>query len=121
MPKTTLSLGGVLVAVGVVGWLASGAASVTALIPAFLGLVIALLGWVALSRPKLGVHAALVVALLGIFGTIPNVLGLGDLLSGTAERPLAVVTGTITFVLLVAYVVAGVRSFVAVRRERAAA
>ena len=35
-----------------------------------------------------------------------------------AERPLAVVAGTITFVLLVVYLVLGVRSFIVVRRER---
>ncbi|WP_298750782.1 hypothetical protein [uncultured Serinicoccus sp.] len=118
MPRTTILLGVVLVAVGVVGWLAAGMSSWTALIPAVLGAVLAVCGVLGRSNPKVWIHAALVVALLGALGTIRNVLGLADLAAGDAERPLAVVAGTITFVLLVGYLVVGVRSFVAVRRER---
>ncbi|GAA4882034.1 hypothetical protein [Serinicoccus chungangensis] len=118
MPRTTTLLGVVLVAVGVVGWLAAGMSSWTALIPAVLGAVLAVCGLLGRSNPKVWIHAALVVALLGALGTIRNVLGLADLASGDAERPLAVVAGTITFVLLVAYLVLGIRSFVAVRRAR---
>lgn len=118
MTRTTLLLGGVLVALGVIGYLASGLASWTALIPAILGAVVVACGLVARRRPMLGVHAALVVALLGALGTLRNVLGLPDVIAGTAERPLAVVVSTVTFVLLVGYLVLGVRSFVAARRAR---
>ncbi|WP_298890242.1 hypothetical protein [uncultured Serinicoccus sp.] len=118
MPRTTTLLGVVLVVVGVVGWLAAGMTSWTALIPAILGAVLAVCGLLGRSNPKVWIHAALVVALLGALGTIRNVLGLADLAGGDAERPLAVVAGTITFVLLVGYLVVGVRSFVAVRRAR---
>ena len=78
--------------------------------------VLAVCGVIGARRPKIGIHAALVVALVGVLGTVPNVLGLGDLLSGDSERPLAVVSGTVTFVLLVVYLVIGIRSFVAARR-----
>lgn len=121
MPRTTIILGVVLVVVGVVGYLVSDSASWTALIPAILGLVLAVCGFIGRSRPAIGIHAALVVALLGALGTVRNVMGLGELFAGDAERPLAVISGTITFVLLVIYLVLGVRSFIAVRRERRAA
>ena len=120
MPRTTIILGLVLVAVGVVGYLVSESRSLTALIPALLGAVLAVCGFIGRSKPAIGIHAALVVALLGALGTLRNVMGLGDLLAGDAERPLAVISGTITFVLLVIYLVMGVRSFIAVRRERRA-
>ncbi|WP_028131028.1 hypothetical protein [Serinicoccus marinus] len=121
MPRTTLVLGVLLIAVGVIGWLAAGMSSWTALIPAILGVVLAVCGVLGRSNPKVWIHAALVVALIGALGTLRNVLGLGDLLAGEAERPLAVISGTISFVLLVGYVVLGIRSFVAVRRERRSA
>ena len=62
---------------------------------------------------------ALVVALLGALGSLMNAARIGDVLAGTAERPVAVVVSTVMFVVLVAYLVAGVRSFVAARRARA--
>ena len=48
----------------------------------------------------------------------PNVFGLGEVFAGTAERPAAVITSTIMFVLLLAYLIAGVRSFVKARAAR---
>lgn len=120
LPRLTVTLGVVLVVVGVIGYLVSDSSSWTALIPAILGVVLAVCGVIGRSRPAIGIHAALVVALLGALGTLRNVIGLGTLIAGDAERPLAVISGTITFVLLVIYLVVGVRSFIAVRRERRA-
>jgi uncharacterized membrane protein (UPF0136 family) len=114
--RTTVVVGLVLVVVGVLGYLLSDSRSLTAFIPSVLGVVLAVCGVIGARRPKIGIHAALVVALVGVLGTVPNVLGLGDLLSGDSERPLAVVSGTVTFVLLVVYLVIGIRSFVAARR-----
>ena len=47
-----------------------------------------------------------------------NVVKLGDLFAGTAERPGAIITSTVMFVVLVAYLAAGVRSFVQARAKR---
>lgn len=116
VPRTTVVVGAILVVVGVLGYLLSDSRSPTAFIPSVLGVVLVVCGIVGASKPKIGIHAALVVALVGVLGTIPNVLGLGDLVSGDSDRPLAVVSGTITFVLLVVYLVIGIRSFVAARR-----
>lgn len=118
MAKTTIGLSIILIVMGVIGWLVTGMASWTALIPSILGVVLLICGIIGLSRPKIGIHIALVVALLGIIGTFMNVLKLGDLFAGTAERPAAVIVSTITFVLLIVYIVAGVRSFIAARRGK---
>ena len=50
-----------------------------------------------------------------------NVLKLGDLFAGTAERPAAVIISTVTFVLLIIYIILGIRSFIAARRNPTAA
>ncbi|WP_193080121.1 hypothetical protein [Brevibacterium aurantiacum] len=90
MPRTTIGLGVVLIAVGVIAYVATAFA--------------------------IGIHIALVVAILGIFGTAMNGMQIGALMAGEAERPAAVITSIITFVLLIIYVVMGVRSFIAARR-----
>lgn len=45
-----------------------------------------------------------------------NVVKIGQVFAGTAQRPTAIVVSTIMFVVLVGYVALGVRSFVAARR-----
>ena len=116
MPRITLGLGGVLVAVGVIAYIASSFASWTALIPAILGAILLICGLIALKNQKVGIHIALAVAILGILGTVMNVMQIGALIAGEAERPAAVITSIITFVLLIIYVILGVRSFIAARR-----
>ena len=61
------------------------------------------------------------VALLGALGSLMNVAKIGQLLAGTAERPAAIITSVILFVLCAVYVAIGVRSFVAARKARVAA
>ncbi|MEW1981146.1 hypothetical protein AB0333_09490 [Citricoccus sp. NPDC079358] len=116
MPGITIGVGVLLIIVGVIAYFMSGATSWTALIPTILGVLILCGGLIGLKSPKIGVHAGLVLALLGILGTSMNVLQLGALFAGEAERPAAVIASTVTFVLLVVYVVLGVRSFIRARR-----
>ncbi|MGV0604377.1 hypothetical protein [Mycolicibacterium sp. XJ1904] len=123
MPMLALTTwtGGLLVATGVIAYIASGAVSVTALIPAFVGillLIAALIGRRSDQARKIAMHAALVIALLAALGALRNVFGLGEVFAGTAERPAAVITSTIMFVLLLVYLIAGVRSFVKARAAR---
>jgi hypothetical protein len=116
MPRTTIVVGGILVVLGVASYVATSFASWTALIPSILGALLVVFGVVGIRRPKLGIHVALVVALAGVAGTLMNVVKLGDVFAGTAERPVAVIVSTVTFVLLIAYIVLGVRSFIQARR-----
>lgn len=122
MTMLTLGIGVVLIVAGLVAYLTTGAASVTALIPAFVGLLLLIAGLVARSNPaarRHSLHAAMAVALVGVIGSLMNVFQLGTLLAGTAERPGAIVTSTIMFVLLTAYLIVGVRSFVQARANKA--
>lgn len=120
MTRLTTIVGGLLVITGVLAFVLTATSSVTALIPAFVGGLILICAAIA-SRPALhrhGIHAALVVALLGALGSVMNVVKIGQLFTGTAERPAAIITSLILFVLCVAYVVIGIRSFVAARKAR---
>lgn len=121
MTLLTISIGSMLIGVGVVAYITSGAASATALIPAFVGLILLIAGLVARAQPgsrRHALHAAMAVALIGVLGSLMNVFKLGSLIAGTAERPGAILTSTIMFVLLVAFLIVGIRSFVQARRSR---
>jgi hypothetical protein len=109
MVLLTRVTGGLLVVVGLVGYVATDAASVTALLPTVLGLPILGLGlWAGNEeRRRTAIHAALVVALLGLLGTLMNVV----------ERPTAVIVSSITALVCAVYLGIGVRSFVAARRR----
>jgi fucose 4-O-acetylase-like acetyltransferase len=120
MFRLTVVAGFVLVAMGFIGYLVTGASSPTALIPSLVGLL--LFGCLAVARARhaLGMHLALAVALLGALGALPNVVKIGQIVHGTAERPAAVVLSTLMFLVLVGYLAAGIRSFVLARRRAGA-
>jgi uncharacterized membrane protein HdeD (DUF308 family) len=117
----TRLVGALLIVIGVGAWLLSDAASVTALIPAMLGVLLLVLGLLA-GRPAMhshAMHGAMVVALVGVLGTLMQVVELPALLTGgDVERPLAVVVSSLTLVLCAVLLVLGIRSFVAARRAR---
>lgn len=108
-----------LTVLGVIAYAVTGAASVTALIPAFVGVLILVAGLIARNeaRRRTGIHIALAIAVLGALGSLMNVADIGSVFNGSAERPGAIIVSTIMFVLLVVYIVMGVRSFVAARRS----
>ncbi len=117
----TRALGAFLIVVGIVAYVATAAASITALLPAFLGVPILVLGLLAGRGDwhRHVIHAALLLALLGFLGTLRNVADVPAVLGdGDVERPVAVWTSTVTALACLAYVVAGVRSFVLARRAR---
>ncbi|HMR66703.1 MAG TPA: hypothetical protein PKE64_22040 [Anaerolineae bacterium] len=95
MKIITLGIGLLLLLLGVGSYVLSGGASVTALIPALFGLGIAGLGGLALasrephSRAQFG---AVLLAILGLLGSLRGVASLFTLLTGgQVERPGAVV------------------------------
>lgn len=122
MSKLSISIGILLIILGVASYVLTGAASPTALIPAFFGLVFLGLGILgARNEPmrKHVMHAALLLAILGIggsFGGLINVLGV--LGGGELERPAASYGQAIMALICIFFVVAGIRSFIEARRER---
>lgn len=122
MPATTRAVGIILIIVGVVAFVAAGADSPTALIPAALGLVLLALGHVGNreNARRHAMHAAMLVALLGIAGTAMNLGDMPQLFNGEAERPLAIIASLVTAVVLLVYLVLGIRSFIAARQSSTA-
>ena len=120
MSSQTLFTGIVLVILGVAGYVASGAASVTALIPAFIGFVFVALGLLGRkeSLRKHAMHVTMLLALLAIGGTFRGITALVSWAGGTPpDRPMAVVAQAITAVLCALLLVGGIRSFVAARKS----
>ncbi|MCC5950938.1 MAG: hypothetical protein JJU45_02465 [Acidimicrobiia bacterium] len=120
MDKVTIWFGAALVALGVGGFVGSGAESVTALIPSFIGAVLVALGFVAAQegRRALAMHIAAVVALVGFLGSIMGVADLPDLIAGEdLERPWAVGVQSVMAVVLVVYLALLIKSFVDARRS----
>lgn len=114
----TQLVGFILLVIGAGTWLYTGLSEVTALIPAVLGLVLLAAGTLAERNEALRMHAmhvALLVALLGLGGTVPTALGTGTM--GDAGDT-AQIEAVLTAVLLVVYLLIGVRSFVVARRRR---
>src|ERR1044071_3531739 len=106
MQRLTLVIGGILVVLGIGAYVGTGMVSVTALIPAFVGVPLVLCGVVAARGEQArmhAIHAGLVLALLGALGSLMQVVKLCDVFAGTAQRPAAVLVGTAMFVLLVVY------------------
>jgi hypothetical protein len=118
MTTITLAVGAVLTVLGIAGYALTGAASPTALIPSLVGVLILACGVLARQEKlrKHAIHAALAVALLGALGSLMNVVKIGQVFAGTAERPTAIIVSTVMFVVLIGYIGWGVRSFVAARR-----
>jgi hypothetical protein len=122
MARTTIIFALILIALGVFGYIGTAAASVTALIPAFFGAVLGLLGWAGLYERyrKHALHAAVVVGVVGFLGAARGLPGLMDWMAGDqVDRPAAVLAQSVMAVLMAVYVGMCVKSFIDARRARA--
>jgi hypothetical protein len=118
---TTIAFGVALIALGLAGYFGSGGVSVTALIPAAFGVVLALLGVLARNEGmrKHAMHGAAMVGLLGFLGSARGLLRLPALMSGgEVARPAAVVAQSVMALLMLLFVGLCVRSFINARVRR---
>ena len=123
MAKITIGLGLVLIALGLGSYFGTGRASVTALIPAFFGLPLLLLGLVALKERMrtIAMIIAVVIGLLGFAGTVSGLMKLPVLLTGgELDRPAAVAVQAAMAVVCFVFVLLGIGSFIKARRAGAA-
>jgi cobalamin synthase len=120
MTTTTRIVGFILIAIGIIGYVATGAASVTALIPSMVGAVLLVLALVARSPEarKHAMHAAVAIALISLVGTLPRLLP--ALSAGEFQRP-SVIAQSAMVLVLAFYVLMGVKSFIDARKARRAA
>lgn len=124
MAQTTLGFGIGMILLGVVSYFATGQESVTALIPAFFGIVFVILGWVMRdeAKAKHAGHAAAGLAVIGLLGSVRGVPGFFELVGGgEVERPAAAVAQFLMALACVVFIVLGAKSFRDARKAREAA
>lgn len=122
MPIITVVFGMLLIGVG--GYFFNETRAPTALIPAWMGLALALLGLLALKDRlrKHAMHAAVLIGLVGCIATasmgLPNLFIL--LKGGTVDRPNAAYSQSITAGICLVFVILCVNSFIQARLRRKA-
>ncbi len=125
MAKVTIGFGVLLVLVALAGFVATGSAHPTALIPGVIGLFFVLFGVMAQTpdakKRMLWMHIAVTVALLVFLGLIPADIGVFRLAHNVdVPHPVAVEEKAAASLLALLYVLLCVRSFVMARRGRVA-
>lgn len=123
MAKITIVFGVLLVLLGITGFVATGSAHPTSLIPAGIGLFFVLFGVMANTedskRRMLWMHISVTVALLVFLGMIPSAIDTIRLARGAVfPHPIAVEEKGALALLSLIYVLFCVRSFVTARRAR---
>ena len=125
MAKLTLVFAALLIVLGLVGFLGSGSAHPTALIPAYFGLALAVFGFLAISpnesRRKLFMHVNVTIGLLGFLGgVVEGIKGYFHAATTSAAPSVLISAETSKLALaglMLLYVILCVRSFIAARRS----
>lgn len=126
MAKVTLIFAVLLVALGLAGYLGTGSAHPTALIPFWWGIALGICGFLAISpserRRKIIMHIAVTIGLVGFIGAV--VVAIQGVVhahaQGLAPDHIALASKSAMALLLFIYVNLCVRSFVVARRARQA-
>jgi len=124
VPKLTINIGVLLIILGIFSYILTGAASATALIPSFFGL--AFIGLGALGKKnesmrKHAMHAALLLAILGLGGSFGGLINMIGMIGGeTPERLGASIGQAVMALICIFFIVAGVKSFIDARKKPAA-
>ena len=123
MAKFTIAFGTILILLGIVGYVATGSAHPTALIPCYIGIAFIFFGIMANSEnPKkrmLWMHISVAVALLVFLGMIPADIDVIRLSRGAYfPYPAAIESKAALSLLSLLYVLFCVRSFINARRSR---
>lgn len=122
MTKLSITTGIILIALGILSYILTGAASATALIPTFFGIVFAGLGFLgnkSENMKKHAMHAALLLAILGLAGSFGGLTSMMGAIGGEMpERPAAAIGQAIMAVVCIVYLVAGVKSFIDARKNK---
>jgi hypothetical protein len=125
MAKLTIAFGILLILLGIAGFVATGSAHPTSLIPSGIGLFFILFGAMANTenskKRMLWMHISVTVALLVFLGMIPSAIDTIKLSRGTFyPHPIAVEEKGALALLCLIYVLFCVRSFISARRARLA-
>ena len=119
MAKIAMVVGALLMAIGVAFYIGTGGKSITAMIPAFVGLPILVCGAIGLNalRRKAAMHVAVVIALLGFLGSFGRAIKLPAALSNAPGGPDPIVAyeSAALNVLCLIFIILAVRSFMDAR------
>lgn len=119
MTTTAIICGAILILIGLAGYIngyTTGHASVTALIPAFIGIVLAALGLAGGMNEGMRkhlMHVAVIVALIGFIAPIAQMIARGVPLSTSP----AVLSSLATSLVSLVFVVLAIKSFRDARRN----
>ncbi len=120
MAKLSIAYGVIFILMGLISYFGISSESITALIPAFFGIPMLILGWLGLNEKYLKhtMHVAAVLMLLGFLGTIGGLIKFFKMLGGVQpERPAAVIVQAIMALMCIVFLVFAVKSFIDVRRN----
>jgi len=121
MAKISIVFGIILMILGLVSYFGISSESITALIPAFLGVPVLILGFISLKEKYLkhSMHAAAVLMLLGFGGTVSGLIKFFRMLGGEIfERPSAISIQAIMAVICLIFLVLAINSFIDTRRGK---
>ena len=121
MAKFSIVFGIILIILGLVSYFGISSESITALIPAFLGIPVLILGWLAMNEKfrKHAMHGAAVLVLLGFGGTVGGLIKFFRMIGGEVfERPSAITIQAIMAVLCLAFLIFAIKSFIDARRKK---
>ena len=121
MAKFSILLGIILIALGLISYFGISSESITALIPTFLGILILILGYLALNEKYLkhAMHGALVLVILGFGGTVGGLIKFFRMLGGEVfERSSAITVQAIMALLCLIFLVFAIKSFIDARRGK---
>jgi hypothetical protein len=124
MAKVTIVFAILLIALGLIGFVGTGSAHYTALIPTWIGLIL-LIGGILANSPEarkrmLFMHINVTVALLGLIGAVVEIIrgAMKTKSTGIAPQAAALEAKYALAMLLLVYVAFCVRSFIAARKAR---
>ena len=117
MAKTAITFGILLTLLGLIAYFGISSESITALIPAFFGVPVIILGWLALNEKyrKHSMHIAAALMLLGFIGAGMRVF---PQLVGEIANPSAFTVQLIMTLLCLIFTILAVQSFIEARRNR---
>lgn len=121
MAKLSITYGVIFILIGLISYFGISSESITALIPAFFGIPMLVLGWLGLNENYLkhSMHGAAVLMLLGFFGTVGGLIKFFKMLGGVQpERPAAITVQAIMAVMCLVFLIFAVKSFIDVRRNK---
>jgi uncharacterized membrane protein len=116
MPKISVVFGVLLSVLGLYGYFGMGRVSVTALIPLFIGVPIIILGVLAFDDNKLkhSIHAASVLILLGLIGSVYRLAH--KIILGIIDESSVVLI--LMSVLCIIFLIFAINSFIEARKAR---